>query len=160
MTIIILNINDVKIGGGNRTHPGNIRYNNLISTHKKEFVIARVKKDRKKVDSILNTIYKQITTQCTPPGRFVAKNQDGSYIVKGKEFALGKMKKALGENNAVIRDHLKLRGVLPDSSTPIRILGEHQISKRAITRQDLLKLHYEIGQIDESKIKQIRRHQK
>ena len=115
MIVKNINRNDVKIGGGNQKYPGNLRYTSLISSHKIQFVMAQ--NDKSKRNSIINNVYNQITTQCTPPGRFVAKNKDGSYTVKSKEDALVKIKKALSENNATVRAHLELRGKLP---APVR----------------------------------------
>merc|ERR1712045_25652 len=77
-------------------------------------------------------IYNQIALQCNPSGRFVAKNKDGSYTVKSKEVALGKIKKALSENNATVRAHLELRGKLPVSrrtkSTGSQQIYQHNAS--------------------------------
>jgi hypothetical protein len=46
-------------------------------------------------------------------GRFVEKNKDGSYTVKSDDVAHQKIKKALSENNATVKAHLEMRGILP-----------------------------------------------
>ena len=57
-----LNKNDVRVGGGNPKHPGNIRYINLIETYKKKFVIAKVNRDCNKKDSIIKLVHKAFST--------------------------------------------------------------------------------------------------
>ena len=176
MNIKSINDNDVKTGGGGHKHPGNKAYLQLISAYKKQFVIAQ--NDRAKKDSVVKAVYKKI------PGRFVKKNQDGSYTVKSKEFALQKIKTALRENNEAVRAHLEIRGMLPSKDrrncggqgSTRRIQTERierttnmlsapggstmrdvRQTSKTITRDDFLQLCSAISSMDESKIKQIRK---
>ena len=186
MILNSLNPNDVKIGSGNQKYPGNVTYLNLISNNKKKFVLAQNDKTQK--NAIVHSIYEQITSRSTPHGRFVAKNEDGSYTVKSKDVALQKIKKALNENNATVKAYLERRGMLPDTSSPAiqnkcsAGRGDRKVNNQdketrvgsslntrkmlcpgmgtKFTRQDMLTLYSAISQIDESKIKQIKRHQK
>ena len=102
---------DVK-PGASHNHPGNKLYNKLISSKKKTYVLAH--KDLKAKNSIANSIYDAICKQ-NPPGRFLAK-KDGSYIMRSKEDALKKIKKALNENRAQIEQYFQLRGQFPPSN--------------------------------------------
>jgi hypothetical protein len=144
--------------------------------------------DKAKRDTIIKNIYKQITTVGSPPARFVEENENGTYTVKSKDFALQKIKKALSENNSKVKAYLELRGKLPPKESIVSKKGYTDKAKRGrlerikskktmappgstlrgrklerqksktITREDLLKLYSEISRIDESKIKQIKRH--
>ena len=93
-------------------HPGNKVYNKLVSSKKKEFILAH--KDYKTKNSIAKSIYDAISKQ-KPPGRFLAE-KDGSYIVKSKEDAMKKIKKALNENRVQIEQYFQLRGQFPPSN--------------------------------------------
>ena len=165
-TITTLKKNDVKVGKGQQNYAGNKTYQKLISMHKKEFVLAQNKSEK---DAIVMKIYNEITNVATPPGRFVARNSNGTYTVIAKSAALQKIKRCLNENQAVVREHLALRGLLPQKtktklmrakSTTKKIIAPPGVALKArgisrqkskvgtITRQDYVKLHAALEHID------------
>ena len=103
---ITIAVNDVKPGRGNHSHPGNKYYVQLIDENKKVFVLAGSKLEKK---SIVDQIYTKIR-QLDPPGRFLKKKADGTWGVKDKDEALGKVWSALRENNVMMIENLKKRG--------------------------------------------------
>jgi hypothetical protein len=149
MKIRAANDNDFKLGRGNQRHPGNKKCQALISTYKKEFVMAQ--NDRAKRDAIIHIVYKQITV--VGKGRFVEKNEDGSYTVKSKDVAHQKIKKALSENNATVKAHLEMRGMLPSKGGKRKIgldAAKAKGTSTRITKVDWLKFSGVISSIDES----------
>lgn len=108
--------NDIKSGAGVHSHPGNKFYLQLIKEKKKPFVLAL--KDTKKKDAIVRQVYDTIS-KLKPPGRFLQKNRDGTFTIRSKQYALAKIKKALGENSAQIESFFRTRGLLPEPATSL-----------------------------------------
>ena len=92
---------DIKPNGGNHSHPGNKRYANIIRESKIEYVLADAKGKSEVIIRVYNTLKR---------GQFLQKENDGKYSVKDKMASLGKIRKALSENNAKIIEYLELRG--------------------------------------------------
>ena len=135
-----------------------------------------------KRDAIAQKVYARITDSSPVPGRFVEKNEDGSYTVKSKEFAIGKIKRGLSENSATVKAYLMRRGIFTvqpsndkrfsnrsykpkgkkERLSPLLFSSHDQMTKnnrnKTITKDDFWKLYHEISNIDESKIKQVRRY--
>ena len=61
-------------------------------------------KDRKTKDNIVQSIYDAVMRQ-SPTGRFLGRNEDGSYGIQSKEELIRKIKKALIENKRTIINH-------------------------------------------------------
>ena len=97
--------NDVKSGRGNYTHIGNKNYQQLISRHKKAFVLA----DKRQKDDLVSQIFSHLLS-LNPPGRILEKTKEGYWVVKDTKAAMKQIKKALSDNNAVVIEHLKRRG--------------------------------------------------
>ena len=121
-------IHDIKPNGGNHSHPGNKRYVEIIRKNKLAYVLADAKGKRIVIKDVYNTLL---------PGRFLNKEKDGKFSAKDNESSLGKIKKALSENNARIVDSLKFRGKWPIVKGP----RKRQLpSGLKVTREDWVNL--------------------
>lgn len=107
--------NDIKSGAGVHSHSGNKYYLKLIKDNKKPFVLAL--RDTKKKGLIVREVYNTIN-KLKPPGRFLQKNRDGTFTIKNEQYALAKIRKALGENSAQIEAYFRNRGLLQDVPLP------------------------------------------
>ena len=68
--------------------------------------------DKVKRHTVAQKVYAKIANSSTHPGRFVKKNNDGSYTVKSGVFALEKIKRGLSENSTTVKAYLMRRGML------------------------------------------------
>jgi len=121
--------NDVKSGAGVHSHHGNKFYHKLIKEKKKDFVLSL--KNTKAKDAIAREVYNTIN-KLKPPGRFLQKNRDGTFTIKSKQYALVKIKKALGENSAQIEAYFRNRGLLKD--TPSTSAGRKRMPSESGNR--------------------------
>jgi hypothetical protein len=114
-------IHDIKPNGGNHSHPGNKRYVEIIRKNKLAYVLADAKGKRAVIKDVYNTLL---------PGRFLNKEKDGKFSVKDNKSSLGKIKKALSENNAKIVESLDYRGKWPRTNSVKSMIGPGTIQER------------------------------